>query len=51
MNPNKQRALVFTILIIAYTLFDYFILRGHDGEAAPDAPSAQIQPAPMTEKP
>lgn len=51
MNTNKQRALVFTILIIAYTLFDYFILRGHGDEAAPVAQPAQVQPAPLTEKP
>jgi hypothetical protein len=51
VNPNKQRALVFTILLIVYTLFDYFFLRGHGDEAVPDAPPAQVQPAPLTEKP
>ncbi|GEM_PF-2849658 len=51
MNPNKQRALLFTILVIVYTLFDYFFLRGHGDEAAPDVPPAQVQPAPQIEKP
>lgn len=51
MNQNKQRALFFTVLIIVYTLFDYFILRGHPAEDSADVPPVQAQPAPMIEKP
>lgn len=51
MNPNKQRALIFTLLIIVYTLFDYFFLRGPADETAPEAEPAQVQPVPQIEKP
>lgn len=51
MNSNKQRVLVFTVLVIAYTLFDYFFLRGPADETAPEAHPAQVETIPPSEKP
>lgn len=38
MNQTKRAALLFTVVIIGYMLFDYFVLR------APVDTTAQIQP-------
>ena len=51
MNSNKQRVLLFTVLIIIYTLFDYFFLRGHGDDPAPEAPPAPVQTIPQNDKP
>ena len=43
MNQTKRAALMFTVLVIVYTLFDYFVLRTPADTSAPVAPSAQTE--------
>lgn len=50
MNSGKQVAIIFTVLLIVYTLFDYFFLRGHGSDAAPEATPAGIQTSPASDK-
>ena len=51
MNQTKRAALMFTALIIVYTLFDYFVLRNPVDTPAPAAPLAQTQPEKGSAKP
>lgn len=46
MNQTKRAALMFTALVIAYMLFDYFVLRNPVDASAPRDHRAQTPPQP-----
>lgn len=47
MKSGNQAAMMFTILMIVYALFDYFVLRGNGFHADPGAEViVPAQPAP-----